>query len=52
LALIRAAAERFDEIADVPSPAHSALEMAIWTNRQMIPPAAKEHLGLLVDKYL
>ena len=52
MALIRAATERFDEIADVPSPAHSALEMAIWTNRQMIPPSAKEHLGLLVDKYL
>jgi 5'-methylthioadenosine phosphorylase len=52
MTLIRAAAERFAEIADIPSPAHSALELAIWTNRQMIPPAAKEHFGILLEKYL
>jgi 5'-methylthioadenosine phosphorylase len=52
LALIRAAAERFAEIADVPSPAHSALELAIWTNRQAIPPAAREYFGVLLEKYL
>jgi len=50
--LIRAAVARFGEIADIPSPAHSALELAIWSNRKLIPPAAKEHLGVLVEKYL
>ncbi len=50
--LITAAVGRFGEIADEPSPAHDAMEMAIWSNRDMIPPAAKEHLGVLVEKYL
>jgi len=50
--LIKEAIRRFDEIADEPSPSHSALEMAIWSDRAMIPPAVKEHLGLLVKKYL
>ena len=52
IALIRAAIERFGEIADLPSPAHSALELGIWSNRELIPPAAKEHYGVLVEKYL
>jgi len=50
--LITAAVERFSEIADVPSPAHSALELGIWTNPDHIPPAAREHFGPLVAKYL
>ncbi len=50
--LIKAAVERFGEIADKPSPAHSALELAIWTDRAKIPPAAREHYGVLVEKYL
>ena len=52
IALIKAAVERFDRIAEVPSPAHSALELAIWSNREMIPAAAKEKFGVLVEKYL
>ena len=52
IALIRAAIERFGEIAAVPSPSHSALELGIWSNRELIPPAAKEHYGVLVEKYL
>ncbi len=52
IALIRAAVERFAEIAAEPSPAHAALELAIWTDRQAIPPAAREHYGVLVEKYL
>ena len=52
IGLIKAAIARFGEIADVPSPAHSALELAIWSNREMIPAAAKEKLGVLVAKYL
>lgn len=50
--LIKHAVKRFGEIADQPSPAHSAMEMAIWSNREMIPPAAKQHFGVLVEKYL
>jgi len=50
--LIKTAVARFGEIADLPSPAHSALELAIWSNKELIPPAAKEKLGVLVEKYL
>ncbi|MDY7011729.1 MAG: MTAP family purine nucleoside phosphorylase, partial [Planctomycetota bacterium] len=50
--LIKTAIGRFDEIADIPSPAHSALEQAIWSNREMIPPETKKKLGVLVEKYL
>ena len=50
--LITAAVDRFGEIAEMPSPAHSALELAIWSNRDMIPAAAKDKLGALVAKFL
>ncbi len=50
--LIKLAVARFSEIADTPSPAHSALEQAIWSNREMISPDAKKKLGVLVEKYL
>ncbi len=50
--LIRAALARFGEIADTPSPAHSALELAIWSNKEMISPEARKKLGVLVEKYL
>jgi 5'-methylthioadenosine phosphorylase len=50
--LIKAAVARFGEIADVPSPAHSAMEMAIWSNCDMIPQSVKETLAPLVGKYL
>ena len=50
--LIKAAIGRFDEIADLPCPAHSALELAIWSNREMISDETKEKLGVLVEKYL
>ncbi len=49
--LIQAAVERFSAIADVPSPAHSALELAIWSDRSMIPEATYGHLGALLTKY-
>jgi 5'-methylthioadenosine phosphorylase len=52
LALIQVAVARFGEIADIPSPAHSALEMAIWSDRALISPSEKKHLGSLVEKYL
>jgi 5'-methylthioadenosine phosphorylase len=50
--LIKAAVARFAEIADVPSPAHSALELAIWSDRKHVSPATKEHYGVLLEKYL
>ena len=50
--LIKAAVARFDEIADQPSIAHTAMELAIWTARDTIPPVAKQHYGVLVEKYL
>jgi 5'-methylthioadenosine phosphorylase len=52
IALIKAAIARFEEIADIPSPAHTALELAIWSDRSRIPLVAKERLGVLVKKYL
>jgi 5'-methylthioadenosine phosphorylase len=52
LELIRSAVGRFAEIADQPSPAHTALELAIWSDRKLVPPAVREHLGVLVQKYL
>ena len=47
--LIQAAVARFGEIADVPSPAHSAMELAIWSNRTMLAPDTKTKFGILVD---
>jgi len=50
--LIQAAVSRFDEIAETPSPAHSALELAIWSNKERVPAAVRQKLGVLVEKYL
>lgn len=52
IALVQEAVRRFGEIAEAPSPSHNALELAIWSNRALIPAAVKQHLGLLVKKYL
>jgi len=51
--LIKAALARFAEIADAPSPAHSALELGIWTSRDRLNiPAVRKKYGVLVKKYL
>jgi 5'-methylthioadenosine phosphorylase len=50
--LIKTAVARFAEIADVPSIAHSALELGIWSDRKMIPAPVRKKLGVLVEKYL
>ena len=50
--LIKAAVKRFGEIADVPSPSHNALEMAIWTDRSRIDPQVRQRLGVLLHRYL
>jgi len=52
VALIKTAVVRFAEIADAPCPAHSALELAIWSSREKISGEVKERLGALVEKYL
>jgi 5'-methylthioadenosine phosphorylase len=52
ITLIRSAIERFELIASTPCPAHNALELAIWSNRQKIDPEAKGRYGILLDKYL
>ena len=50
--LTTAAVARFGQIADVPSPAHSALELAIWSNKEIISSQAKQKFGVLMEKYL
>jgi len=50
--LIQVAVERFGEIADEPSPAHSALELGIWTKPEAISREARDYYGPLVEKYL
>jgi 5'-methylthioadenosine phosphorylase len=51
--LIQVALSRFAAIAGKPSPAHSALELAIWTDRKHIDvPAAKKAYGVLIEKYM
>ncbi len=52
ISLIKAAIQRIGQIADMPSPAHSALELGIWTGRDQIQPGTIEKLGVLVEKYL
>ncbi len=52
IALIQAAVARFSEIANEPCPAHSAMELAIWTDRKAIPGEIKAKYGVLVEKYL
>ncbi|MHC4562466.1 MAG: S-methyl-5'-thioadenosine phosphorylase [Planctomycetota bacterium] len=51
IALIKVAIGRFDEIAAEPSPAHGAMELAIWTARDAIAPEAWDELDVLIGKY-
>jgi 5'-methylthioadenosine phosphorylase len=52
IALIKTAVGRFGDIADKVCPAHSAMELAIWSDRGRISAEAKAKLGPLVSKYL
>jgi 5'-methylthioadenosine phosphorylase len=52
ITLIQAAVGRFGRIADKVSPAHGAMELAIWSDKARISPEAKTRLGPLVAKYL
>lgn len=50
--LIKAAIKRFGEIANVPSVAHCALELAIWSDKNKLSPADRKRLDVLISKYL
>ncbi len=52
ISLIKEAISRFGDIADTPSPAHNALELAVWSPPEAISPVAREHYGVLMSKYL
>ena len=52
IGLIKEAVRRFGEVADTPSPAHSALELAIWSDREKISADTRKRLGAIVEKYL
>jgi len=52
VSLIRIAIARFNEIAEVQCPAHSALELGIWSDKSRISKQTIETLGVLVEKYL
>jgi len=51
VALIKAALERFGEIAETPSPAHRAMELAVWSKPDAIAPESWARLDLLIGKY-
>ncbi len=50
--LIRRAIPGVPALAEKPCPCQSALALAIWSNRALIPPAVKERLRPLLGKYL
>ncbi len=52
VSLIRQAISRFDQVAQEASPAHSALELGIWTQRELLGSEIKKRYGVLVQKYL
>ena len=51
MALIKAAIERFGEIAEVPTAAHRAMELGIWSNPDAIAPESWDRLAVLIGKY-
>jgi len=51
LALIKAAVPRLWQKRDADYPAHRALELAIWTDKKLIPAATKKQLELLWGRY-
>jgi 5'-methylthioadenosine phosphorylase len=52
ITLIQAAVARFAAIAETPSPAHGALDLAIWSKRETITPERKKRLGVLIERLL
>ncbi len=52
ISLIKTAVARFGEIADKPSPAHSALELGIWSERDLISQETRKQLRAILRNYL
>ncbi|MCE5280279.1 MAG: S-methyl-5'-thioadenosine phosphorylase [Planctomycetaceae bacterium] len=50
--LIKAAVASFKNIADIPSPSHTAMEMAVWSDRSKISPEARQRYDVLIGRYL
>ena len=50
--LIRRAIGKIGELAERPCPCQSALALAIWSDKSMIPAATKERLGPILSKYV
>jgi len=51
IALMRAAIEEMARVGAPPSPAHDALQLAIWTDRKHIAPHVYDRYGVLLAKY-
>jgi 5'-methylthioadenosine phosphorylase len=52
ITLIKAAIGSFGRIAETPSPAHAALELGIWTNRDFLDERVREKYGVLLASRL
>jgi 5'-methylthioadenosine phosphorylase len=52
LELIRQALPHVAALSGKPCPCQSALELAIWSDRDTIPPATRERLRPILGKYL
>ncbi len=52
MALMRAAIEAFAATPLGPNPIHSALDLAIWTERRKITPEVAQRYGVLLERYL
>lgn len=50
--LIKQAVARFGEVSAQASPAHSALELAIWSDRSQIKPEIRSKLAPLIGRYV
>jgi len=50
--LIKAALGSFGDIADAVSPAHNALELAIWSDKDKLPANLAEKYGVLLERYV
>jgi 5'-methylthioadenosine phosphorylase len=52
MALVRAAIEALAANPLGPSPIHTALDLAVWTDRRQIPPELVRRYGVLLERYM
>jgi 5'-methylthioadenosine phosphorylase len=52
MALVRAAIEALAANPLGPSPIHTALDLAVWTDRRQIPPELVQRYGVLLERYV